>query len=159
MFFLVCGEGKTKKRKRSRKKKVGKGGTILSDKIEWVIRRNVAPREDNSYQSRVFYTGTPGYRFQVLVKINRLEGEIFFSLRVLKGVYNENLKWPCQQGICIKVSKKMQSTGVECWFIHEKDVLRKPTSKSDKVYTTWLGPFNLGHYLNSEKLIFDIYLG
>ena len=52
----------------------------------------------------------------------------------------------------------MQSTGVACWFIHEKDTLIKPTSKSEKVYTTWFGSFNLGHYLHSKKLIFDIYL-
>ena len=159
MFFLDCGEGKKKKRKRSRKKEVGNGDAILSDKIEWVIRRNVTPWEDISYQSRVFYTGTPGYRFQVLAKIDRPEGEIFFSLRVLKGVYDENLEWPCQQGISIKVSQKMQSTSVECWFIPEEDVLTKPMSKKDKVYTKWFGPLNLGHYLNSEKLIFDIYLG
>ena len=70
MFFLVCGEGKKKKKKRSRKKKVGNRDTVLNNKIEWVIRRNVTPREDSSYQSRVFYTGTPGYRLQILAKID-----------------------------------------------------------------------------------------
>ena len=157
-FFLVCGEGK-KNEKRSREKEVKRGDTMLSDKIEWVIRLNVKPREDNSYQSRVFYTGTPGYRLQLLAKIDPPEGEVFFCLRVLKGVYDEELKWPCQQGINIKVSKKMQSSRIEfCWFIPEKDVLTKPENKSDKVFTKWLGPLNLGHYLNSKKMIFDIYL-
>ena len=157
LFFLVSGEGKKKKKKMSRKKKVGKVDTML--KIEWVIRRNVTSREDNSYQSRVFYTGTPGYRLQILAKIDREEGEIFFSLRVLKGVYDEHLNWPCQQGISIKVSQKMQSSGGQCRFFPEEDVLTKPMCKSDKVYTKWFGPFVLGHYVNSEKLIFDIYLG
>ena len=78
----------------------------------------------------------------------------------MKGIYDENLIWPCQQGISIKVSKKMQSTRVDfSWFIPEKDVLTKPKSKSNKVYTKLLGPFDLSHYLDSEKLIFDIYLG
>ena len=159
MFFLVCGEGKKKKKKRSRKKKVENRDTVLNNKTEWVIRRNVTPREDNSYQSPVFYTGTPGYRLQILAKIDREEGEIFFSLRVLKGVYDEYVNWPCQQGISIKVSQKMQSSGGQCRFVPEEDVLTKPMSKSDKVYTKWFGPFVLGHYVNSEKLIFDIYLG
>lgn len=111
-----------------------------------------------SCQSRVFYTGTPGYRLQVLAKIDRREGEICFCLRILKGVYDESLEWPCQQGISIKVSEKMQSTGVEYWFIPEKGVLTKPKSRCDKVYTEWFGPFNLRRYLNSKNLIFDIYL-
>ena len=76
----------------------------------------------------------------------------------MKGVYDENLEWPCQQGVSIKNSQKMQLTRVERWFIPEEDVLTKPAIKKDKVYTKWFGPLNLGHYLNSAKLIFDIYL-
>lgn len=77
----------------------------------------------------------------------------------MKVVYDENLNWPCPQGITIKVSKIMQSTRVEfSWFIPEKDVLTKPESKSDKVFTKWLGPLNIGHYLDNKKIIFDIYL-
>ena len=137
--------------------KVERGDIILSDKIEWAIRHTVTPREDSSYQSRVFYTGTPGYRLQLLAKIDPPEGEVFFCLRVLKGVYDEKLKWPCQQGISIKVSKKMESDGVEYLIIPE-DVLTKPESKSNKVFTKWLGPLNIGHYLDNKKIIFDIYL-
>ena len=131
----------------------------MSNKIEWVIRGNVKPMKDQSYQNRVFYSGTPGYRLQVLAKIGWQEGEIFFYLRILKGVYDENLDWPCQQGISIKVSEKMQSTGIEYWFIPEDGVLTKPESRCDKVYTKWLGPFNLSRSLNSKDVIFDIYLG
>ena len=52
----------------------------------------------------------------------------------------------------------MQSDGVEYLIIPEKDVLTKPESKSDKVFTKWLGPLNIGHYLDNKKIIFDIYL-
>ena len=115
--------------------------------------------KDHSYQSRVFCSGTPGYRLQVLAKIDRQEGEIFFCLRILKGVYDESLEWPCQQGISIKFSEKMQSTEIEYWFIPEDGVLTKPKSRCDKVYTKWLGPFNLSCSIKSKDLIFDIYLG
>ena len=135
----------------------------MSDKIEWMIRGNVRPKKgftsERSYPSSVFYTGTPGYRLQLYAKINQQKGKIFFCLRVLKGVYDNDLAWPCKQGICIKLSEKMQSTGIEYWFIPEKDVLKGPKSKNDKVCTNWLGPFNLNHYLDSQDLIFDIYLG
>ena len=155
--FLAYSGGKKQKKENSRKDENKIRDVILRDKIEWVIRCNVAPMKDQSYQSSVFYTGTPGYRLQLLAKIDRPEEEIFFCLKVLKGVYDEKLNWPCQQGISIKTSKKMQSTRIEYWFIPEKDVLTKPKNKSDKVYTQWLGPFHLSN-LNSEKLIFDIYL-
>ena len=135
----------------------------MGDKIEWMIRADVKPMKDftskKSYQSRVFYTGTPGYRLQLYAKVNRQEGEFFFCLRVLKGVYDKDLKWPCQQGICIKLSEKMQPTGIEYRFIPEKGVLKRPKNKNDKVHTKYLGPFNLSHSLDSQDLIFDIYLG
>ena len=134
----------------------------MSDKIEWVIRGNVRPKKvftsERSYPSSVFYTGTPGYRLQLYAKVNRQKRMIFFCLRVLKGVYDNELEWPCEQELCIKLSEKMQSTGIEYWFIPEKDVLKRPNSKNDKVHTEWLGPFNLSHYLDSQDLIFDIYL-
>ena len=76
--FLDYVEGKKKKKKRSRKKTDRKGDTTLSNKIEWVVRGNVKPMKDHSYQSCVFCSGTPGYRLQVLAKIDRQEGEIFF---------------------------------------------------------------------------------
>lgn len=150
---------KKKEKKSPKKKKDERRDKIPSDKIEWVIRRNVAPAKDESYQSRVFYTGKPGYRLQVLAKIDQPKEEVLFCLKVLRGVYEENIKWPCQQGIRIRISEKMQSAAIECCLIPEKGVLEKPKSRSNKVYTKWLGPFNLSHYLNSEKLIFDIYLG
>ena len=135
----------------------------MSDKIEWMIRSNVRPKtgftSERSYPSGVFYTGTPGYRLQLHAKINWQKGKIFFFLRVLKGVYDNDLDWPCRQGISIKLSEKMQLTGTEYWFIPEKDVLKRPNSKNDKVHTKWLGPFNLSHYLDCQDLIFDIYLG
>ena len=114
---------------------------------------------DNLYLSNVFYTGTPGYRLQVLAKIGQIEGNIFFCLRVLKGVNDEDLSWPCQQGIIIKTSKKMKPTGMECLLIPEKNVLTKPRSRKEKVYTEWSGPFSLSQYLKRETLIFYICLG
>ena len=135
---------------------------MLSDKIEWKIRCDVQPVKDflskKSYQSRVFYTGTPGYRLQLYANIDRQEKDIFFCLRVLKGAYDEDLEWPCRQGISIKLSKKMQSTGIKCCFIPEKEVLKRPKSKNDKIYTKWIGPFNISHYLVINDLFFDIYL-
>ena len=134
----------------------------MSDEIEWMIRANAEPVKDfiskKSYQSPVFYTGTPGYRLQLWAKINRQEREIFFCLRVLKGVSDKDFEWPCQQAICIKLSEKMQPTGIEYWFIREKDALKRPESKKDKVHTKYLGPFSLSHDSNSQDLIFDICL-
>ena len=77
VHFLDYVEGKKKKKKRSRKKTDKKGDTTLRNKIEWVIRGNIKPMKDQSYQSRIFYSGTPGYRLKVLAKIDRQEGEIF----------------------------------------------------------------------------------
>ena len=161
LCFSDCGEGKKKKKKKKMKNQEIRDA-ILSDKIEWMIRANAKPVKDviskKSYQSRVFYTGTPGYRLQLCAKINRQEGEIFFCLRVLKGVYDKDLEWPYQEAICIKLSEKMQPTGIEYWFIREKDVLKRPKSKKDKVHTKYLGPFSLSNDLNSQDLIFDICL-
>ena len=157
--FLECGERKKKKKKKKEEIK----DTMLNNKIEWVISRDVKPVKSflskKSYQSCVFYTGTPGYRLQLHANIDRREREIFFCLRVLKGSYDEDLEWPCRQGISIKSSGNMQPTGIEYWFIPEKDVLKRPNSEKDKIHTRWIGPFNLGHYLSIELLTFDIYLG
>ena len=136
---------------------------ILSDKIEWIIRFDAKPSKcflsRESYQSRVFYTGTPGYRLELYANIDQQEREIFFCLRVLKGAYDKDLEWPCRQEISIRPFEKMQPTGIEYSFIPEKDVLKRPKSKKDKIHTTWIGPFNLSQYLGIDKLIFDIYLG
>ena len=161
IYFLDCGE-ENKKNKKKKKKKEGLRDTMLSDKIEWMIRCDVKPAKGvlskNFYQSRVFYTGTPGYRLQLYANIARQETEIFFCLRVLKGAYDKDLEWPCKQGISIKSSEKTHSNGIEYCFIPEKDVLKRPKSKNDKIYTKWIGPFNLSHYLGINDLIFDIYL-
>lgn len=128
-------EGKRKKKESPRKDEDKIRVVILSDKIGWVIPCNATPKKDQSYQSSVFYTGTPGYRLQLLAKIDRPEGEFFYCLKVLNGVYNENFNWPCKQGISIKTSEKIQSNKIEYWFIPEKDAVTKPRNKSDKVYT------------------------
>ena len=106
LCFSDCGDGKKKKKRKKRRTEIR--DAILSDKIEWMIRANAKPVKDftsKSYQSRVFYTGTPGYRLQLWAQINRQEGEMFFRIRVLKGVYDKDLDWPCQQVICIKLSE------------------------------------------------------
>ena len=158
--FLDCGKEKKKKKKRQKTKR---RNALLRDKIEWLIRGNGRPKKgftsERSYQSSVFYTGEPGYRLQLHAKINRQEEEIFFCLQVLEGVYDNELHWPCQQGICIRLSEKMQSIGIEYRFIPEKGVLKKPNSKNGKVHTKWLGPFNLSHCSGCQDLIFDTYLG
>ena len=159
LCFSDCGDGKKKKKRKKRRTEIR--DAILSDKIEWMIRANAKPVKDftsKSYQSRVFYTGTPGYRLQLWAQINRQEGEMFFRIRVLKGVYDKDLDWPCQQVICIKLSEKMQPTEIEYWLIREKDALKRPKSKNDKVHTKYLGPFSLSHDSNSQDLIFDICL-
>ena len=150
-FFLDCDE--KKKRLKEKYKEV-----IISDKIQWAFPRKAAPVKDNSYRSNVFYTGTPGYRLQVLAKIDQTGREIFFCLRVLKGVYDEDLNWPCEQGIIIEASKKMKPTRMECWLIPGNNELTKPKKKSEKVYTKWLGPFSLTVCLKRKYLIFDICL-
>ena len=152
LLFLDCGE---KKKKLMEKHK----DIIINDKIQWTFPRKAAPMKDNSHQSSAFYTGTPGYRLQVFAKFDQTGGEIFFCLRVLKGVHDEELNWPCQQGIIIKASKKMTPTGMECRLIPEKNVLTKPKKRKEKVYTEWFGPFSLSLYLKREKLTFDICLG
>ena len=161
LCFSDCGDGEKKKKKKKTKNKEIRDA-ILSDKIEWMIRANAKPVKDftskKSYQSRVFYTGTPGYRLQLWAQINLQEGEMFFRIRVLKGVYDKDLDWPCQQAICIKLSEKMQPTGIEYWLIREKDALKRPKSKNDKVHTKYIGPFSLSHDSNSQDLIFDICL-
>lgn len=63
-------EGKRKKKESPRKDEDKIRVVILSDKIGWVIPCNATPKKDQSYQSSVFYTGTPGYRLQLLAKID-----------------------------------------------------------------------------------------
>ena len=159
LYFLDCGE--VKKQKRKKKEEIR--DIMLNDKTEWVISRNVKPVKSflskKSYQSCVFYTGTPGYRLQLHVSIDRREREIFFCIKVLKVAYNEDLEWPCRQGISIKSSENVEPIGIEYWFIPEKDVLERPNSEKDKIHTRWIGPFNLSHHLIIEFLTFDIYLG
>ena len=133
--------------------------TILNDKIEWKIRKKTEPVGDNAYQSRVFYSGKPGYRLQLRAKIDRPKGKMFLCLRVLKGVYDELLEWPCRQGITIKISDKMQTASAEYCFIPEKDALNKPIDKVDNICTSWAGPYNIRQYMDAENLFFDICLG
>ena len=133
--------------------------TILNDKIEWKIRKKTEPVGDNAYQSRVFYSGKPGYRLQLRAKIDRPKGKMFLCLRVLKGVYDELLEWPCRQGITIKISDKMQTASAEYCFIPEKDALNKPINKLDNICTSWAGPYNTRQYMDAENLVFDICLG
>ena len=162
LYFLDCGERKEQKKKKKKKKEELRD-TMLSDKIEWMIRCDTKPvtgfLSKKFYQSRVFYSGTPGYRLQLYANIDRQEAEIFFCLRVLKGAYDEDLEWPCQQRIRIKSSEKMHSNRIEYCFTPENDALKRPKIKNDKIYTKWIGPFNLSHYLGINDLIFDIYLG
>ena len=116
-----------RRKKREVKKKEKRKDEIVIDKMEWIIGCDVAPTKGNTYLSRVFYARIPGYRLQMLAKIDQTEGDIFFCFKVLKGVYDEKLNGSCQQGITVKVSKKWQSSRIEfCWFIPEKDVLIKP---------------------------------
>ena len=152
VVFLDCGEKKKKLKEKYKE-------IIISDTIKWAFPHKASSMKDNLYLSNVFYTGTPGYRLQVLAKIDQTRGNIFFCLRVLKGDNDEDLSWPCQQKIVIRTSKKMKPTGMECWLIPEKNVLTKPKSRKKKVYTEWSGPFSLSQYLKRETLIFYICLG
>ena len=67
-----------KKKKKSRKKHKE---IIISDKIQWAFARKAAPMKDNSHQSNVFYTATPGYRLPVLAKIDQTGGNFFWFNR------------------------------------------------------------------------------
>ena len=73
-FFLDCGEKKKKSRKKHKE-------IIISDKIQWAFARKAAPMKDNSHQSNVFYTATPGYRLPVLAKIDQTGGNFFLFNR------------------------------------------------------------------------------
>ena len=134
---------------------------MLKDKVEWVIRKRKPTSTEITHHCGIFYTSTPGYRVQFRAQIDRLHGDIYFSVRIMPGIFDERLTWPCQQKFNIKLSHKMRVTGIEDWYVPSsqwRHVLSRAINKKDDVFSEWVGPFNISHYINANRLCLDIYL-
>ena len=135
---------------------------VLGGCMEWPIRYRNPTSIDIMYHSGTFFTGNPGYRCQLRAQIDRLHGDVYFAVRILKGIFDDVLKWPCQEGFCIKLSEKMKSTMVKEWRILPckkwKNITGRPLSKNDNIVTEWTGPFDISKFIEAKLLVFEFCL-
>ena len=108
---------------------------------------------------RVFFTDIPGYRLQFRADMDRLHGDCYFSVRVMKGPFDDQLCWPCKEKfkICVLDTKSRPDPNYE-WIIPSSGIwktpLRKVVNKGDHVHSEWIGPFDTSHFItrNTFKL-------
>lgn len=135
---------------------------LLVRSMEWPIRKRKPTATEIIYHSGTFFTGKPGYRAQLRAQIDRLHGDVYFSVRILQGLFDDVLSWPCQLKFCIKLSEKMKCLNAEDWVVPPTPTWRrsltKPTAKKDDVFSEWCGPFNISNFLICKKLIFEFKL-
>lgn len=136
---------------------------ILQDSIEWSLRKRNPTVTEILFHSGTFYAGKPGYRVQLRAQIDRLHGDIYFSVRVFQGLFDDYMSWPFKQKFCIKLSSKMKIKDREDWILPSKEgdwkrKLGKESRKKKVNLTEAIGPFNITKFLDSKKLVFDISL-
>lgn len=135
--------------------------TMRDATVEWVLRK----QKENSVvviqHSGTYYTDNPGYRVQFRAQLDRMHGDIYFSIRILKGMFDEYLDWPFSERFKISISKKTEKgTSDIVWTIPTTALYasntRKPYGKKDLVYTEWIGPFDISRYIQRQRIGFDI---
>lgn len=133
--------------------------------VEWVLRKQKETSVVVVQHSGTYYTGKPGYRVQFRAQIDRLHGDVYFSVRILKGIFDEYLPWPFFERFRISLSDKTnKGTSSIAWNIPAIDAekytqeTRKPVGKKDNVYTEWLGPFDISKFIDKKKMIMEINL-
>ncbi|XP_002160568.1 uncharacterized protein LOC100200872 [Hydra vulgaris] len=128
--------------------------------IEWRIKKRDITKTEIIQHSGTFYTDNRGYRVQLKSQVDRLHGDIYFSVRILQGLFDENLDWPFQKKFCISVSDKMKSSNRESWIIPQNGIwikaLNKATVKKDSIVSEWKGPFNISQYLEARTIILNV---
>lgn len=129
---------------------------VLSEApLIWAIRKHFKTETatKNIQHGRVFFSKTPGYRLQFRAEIDRLHGDIYFSVRVMKGIFDDQISWPCDEKfhICILDTKGRPDPDNQ-WILPDSDAswnrtLRKVANKGDQVHSEWIGPFNISHFI------------
>jgi len=130
---------------------------LIESPLEWAIRKQNPTSVLTIQHGRIFYTSTPGYRIQFRAQIDQMHGDLYFSVRILKGVFDDQLKWPMQEEFKICLSDRTnKSESKEFWSLPVKGSwgknVRKPTGKLDKVVSDWNGPFDISRYLERETI-------
>lgn len=128
----------------------------------WAIRRHSASAVLPIQHGGTFYTNTPGYRLQFRCQIDRLHGDIYFCVRMLQGVFDDQLDWPFAEKFKIRISDRKKTTGVQDWFVpgdtgwgREKPLARA-VGKRQTVLSGWFGPFDVSRYLERELFHLEI---
>ena len=144
----------------------GNIGLKLNDRVlgkltlEWRLRKRDMTKTEIIQHSGTFYTDKPGYRVQLKSQLDRLHGDIYFSVRILQGLFDETIEWPFQKKFRISISDKMKGHSKESWIIPLNGVwikeLSKPTVKKDAIVSEWKGPFNISQYLDAKTIFFDV---
>ena len=131
--------------------------------MEWPIRNRKPTATEIIYHSGTFYTTNPGYRVQFRAQIDRLHGDVYFSVRILQGWFDDHLPWPFALKFCMSVSRKTKNCfAPEEWIIPSapcwKREMDKPANKKEDVFSEWCGPFNISAFVGIKTLVFEFSL-
>lgn len=126
--------------------------------LVWAIRKHFKTETATKsiQHGQVFFSDTPGYRLQIRAEIDRLHGDIYFSVRVMKGLFDDQINWPCNEKfrICILDTKGRPDPDKQ-WILPDTDTswnrpLRKVANKGDQVHSEWIGPFNISNFITKN---------
>lgn len=138
-----------------------KDPTMRDAPIEWVLRKQKETSVVVVQHSGTYYTGNPGYRVQFRAQIDRMHGDVYFSVRILKGMFDDYITWPFSERFQISLSSKTnKGTSDVVWDVPAADKyqqkIRKPVGKKDVVYTEWNGPFDMSKYIERKNVVLQI---
>jgi len=135
---------------------------VLSNgKMEWLIRKKDPHCTSMLYHSGVFYTSQSGYRLQLNARMERLHGDAYFRVRVMKGLFDSNLTWPLAGRMRIVISQKTtKSDGCTSYEFPNGESgwgteLVRPKRKREDVFSDWFGPFGVSQYMDARKFILE----
>lgn len=134
---------------------------VHNGEFEWTIRPHRPNNTSFVYHSGVFYTGTPGYRMQLKAEFDRLHGDVYLAVRVMRGKFDNSLLWPLNGRINIQIGRSGQCRKSFLFPEHANDwkcphngVLYKPTSKKEIVISGFHGPFSVSQFMKQKYLKF-----
>ena len=125
---------------------------VVENWFQWRLPKRKPTSTEIIHHTIAFLTGTPGYRIQLRAQIDRLHGDIYFSVRLLKGPFDHLLTWPCQQAFAVRLGSKTEPDPKYSWRVPKAGgwgdrVLTKPRGRRDNIFSDWHGPFEISGLL------------
>lgn len=129
---------------------------VVHNWFQWKLPKRKETATEIIYHSIVFLTGNPGYRAQLRAQIDRLHGDIYFSIRLIKGVFDNQLTWPFPVKFVIRVTSNSDPNPEYSWTIPKGETwtttMIKPTKKKEKIFSEWIGPFDITNFLERKHI-------